>query len=78
MVIVADDRAAIEADLPPGRLCCPHCQVGVFGGWGWARVREVRTRQGPPRLGPWRERKRLRTFEAIGVEAWPSCPVPIK
>jgi hypothetical protein len=45
MVIVADDHAAIEADLPPGRLCCPHCPVGVLEagvGRGFVRCGRVR------------------------------------
>ena len=33
MVIVADDRAVVEADLAGGRLSCPCCRVGVLGGW---------------------------------------------
>jgi hypothetical protein len=46
MLIVADDRAVVEADLAAGRLFCPCCGVGVSGGWGCARLREVRTGEG--------------------------------
>lgn len=58
MLIVADDRAAVEADLAAGRLCCPCCGAGSLGGWGCARLREVRTREGPRRLRPRRGRCR--------------------
>jgi hypothetical protein len=34
VLIVADDRAAVEADLAAGRLLCPRCLVGVLGGLG--------------------------------------------
>ena len=64
-VIVADDRAAIEADLPPGRLCCPHCRVGVLEAGGRALVREVDA-SGTAATGAWRERERLRTFRRSG------------
>ena len=37
MLIVADDRAGLEADLAAGRLVCPRCGLGVLGGWGCAR-----------------------------------------
>ena len=46
MLIVADDRAVVEADLAAGRLCRPRCGVGVLGGWGCARLREVRAGEG--------------------------------
>ena len=50
MLMVADDRAVVEADLAAGRLCCPRCGVGVLGGWVCARLREVRTGEGVRRL----------------------------
>ena len=50
VLIVADDRARVEADLAAGRLCCPRCGVGVLGGWGCGRLREVRTREGVRRF----------------------------
>lgn len=58
MLIVADDRAAVEADLAAGRLVCPRCDAGVLGGWGCGRLREVRTQQGVRRLRPRRGRCR--------------------
>jgi Domain of unknown function (DUF6431) len=50
VLIVADDRAVVEADLAAGRLLCPRCGVGVLGGWGCERLREVRTHGGVRRL----------------------------
>lgn len=58
MLIVADDRAAVEADLAGGRLSCPRCGVGVLGGWGCARLRPLRTPEGPRWLRPRRGRCR--------------------
>jgi hypothetical protein len=67
VLIVADDRAAVEADLAAGRLLCPRCRVGVLGGWGCARLREVRTRVGVRRLRPRRGRCRDRGCRATHV-----------
>jgi len=61
VLIVADDRAVVEADLALGRLLCPRCGVGVLGGWGCARLREVRTHAGVRRLRPRRGRCREKT-----------------
>jgi hypothetical protein len=58
VLIVSDDRCAVEADLAAGRLCCPRCGVGVLGGWGCARLRVLRTREGQRRLRPRRGRCR--------------------
>ena len=58
VLIVADDRAVVEADLAAGRLLCPCCRVGVFGGWGCTRLRRLRTREGERRLRPRRGRCR--------------------
>jgi len=58
MLIVSDDRAVVEADLAAGRLRCPRCRVGVLGGWGCARLRRLRTREGERRLRPRRGRCR--------------------
>ncbi len=58
MLIVADGRAVVEADLAAGRLLCPRCRVGVLGGWGCARLRRLRTREGERRLRPRRGRCR--------------------
>jgi hypothetical protein len=67
VVIVADDRAVVEADLAAGRLLCPRCRVGILGGWGCARLREVRTRLGVRRLRPRRGRCREKTCVATHV-----------
>jgi Domain of unknown function (DUF6431) len=67
VLIVADDRAVVEADLAAGRLSCPRCGVGVLGGWGCARLREVRTRAGVRRLRPRRGRCRERACGATHV-----------
>jgi hypothetical protein len=67
VLIVADDRAAVEADLAAGLLVCPRCDVGVLGGWGCARLREVRTLAGVRRLRPRRGRCRDRTCAATHV-----------
>ncbi len=67
VVIVSDDRAVVEADLAAGRLWCPRCGVGVLGGWGWARLREVRTLVGVRRLRPRRGRCRERSCLATHV-----------
>ena len=58
MLIVSDDRAVVEADLAAGRLLCPCCGVGVLGGWGCARLRVLRMREGERRLRPRRGRCR--------------------
>lgn len=58
MLIVADDRVRLEADLSAGRLMCPRCGLGVLGGWGCARRRVLRTREGWRWLRPRRGRCR--------------------
>jgi hypothetical protein len=58
VLIVSDDRAVVEADLAAGRLLCPRCGGGVLGGWGCARLRVLRTREGARRLRPRRGRCR--------------------
>ena len=67
VLIVADDRAVVEADLAAGRLLCPCCRVGVLGGWGCARLREVRTFEGVRRLRPRRGRCREKSCLATHV-----------
>jgi hypothetical protein len=67
VLIVSDDRAAIEADLAAGGLLCPRCGAGVLGGWGCARLREVRTGLGVRRLRPRRGRCRDRSCRATHV-----------
>ena len=59
MLIVADDRVGLEADIDAGRLVCPRCGRGVLGGWGCARRRPVRTLEGVRWLRPRRGRCRL-------------------
>ena len=58
MLIVADDRAGLEADIAAGRLVCSRCGRGVLGGWGCARRRPVRTLEGVRWLRPRRGRCR--------------------
>jgi hypothetical protein len=67
VLIVADDRVVVEADLAAGRLVCPRCHVGVLGGWGCARLREVRTPVGVRRLRPRRGRCRDQSCGATHV-----------
>jgi hypothetical protein len=67
MLIVSDDRAAVEADLAAGRMVCPRCGSGVLGGWGCSRLREVRTSVGVRRLRPRRGRCRARSCGATHV-----------
>ena len=67
VVIVADDRAAVEEDLAAGRLLCPRCRVGVLGGWGCARLRRLRTGEGERRLRPRRGRCREEACRATHV-----------
>ena len=58
LLIVADDRAGLEADIAAGRLTCPRCGRGVLGGWGCARRRPLRTLEGVRWLRPRRGRCR--------------------
>ena len=67
MLIVADDRVGLEADLAAGRLTCPRCGHGVLGGWGCARRRALRTREGLRWLRPRRGRCRVRACGATHV-----------
>ena len=67
MLIVADDRAGLEADLAAGRLVCPRCGWGVLGGWGCARRRALRTGDGLRWLRPRRGRCRERSCAATHV-----------
>ena len=75
MLIVADDRVVVEADLALGRLLCPRCGVGVLGGWGCARLREVQTCTGVRRLRPRRGRCRDRGCGATHVLLPDACLV---
>ena len=67
MLIVADDRAGLEADIAAGRLTCPRCGRGVLGGWGCARRRPVRTLEGVRWLRPRRGRCREAACAATHV-----------
>ena len=67
VLIVADDRAVVEADLALGRWLCPRGGAGVLGGWGCARRREVRTGAGVRWLRPRRGRCRERACGATHV-----------
>ena len=67
MLIVADDRAGLEADIAAGRLVCPRCGRGVLGGWGCARRRPLRTVEGVRWLRPRRARCRERSCRATHV-----------
>lgn len=67
MLIVADDRAVLEADIAAGRLVCPRCRRGVLGGWGCARRRPLRTAGGVRWLRPRRARCRERSCRATHV-----------
>jgi hypothetical protein len=67
LLIVADDRAGLEADIAAGRLVCPRCGRGVLGGWGCARRRPLRTVDGLRWLRPRRGRCRERSCAATHV-----------
>ena len=67
MLIVADDRVGLEADIAAGRLVCPRCGRGVLGGWGCARRRPVRTLEGVRWLRPRRGRCREAVCAATHV-----------
>jgi hypothetical protein len=41
VLIVGIDKAAVEADLVGGRICCPNCEAGLRP-WGHGTEREVR------------------------------------
>jgi transposase-like protein len=45
LVTVGGDPAAVEQRLVEGRIACPGCS-GVLAGWGHARARWVRGREG--------------------------------
>ncbi len=73
MLIVADDRAGLEADIAAGRLTCPRCGRGVLGGWGCARRRPVRTLEGVRWLRPRRGRCREAACGATHVLLPDAC-----
>ena len=51
MLIVGIDKAAVEADLIGGRICCPNCEGGLRP-WGHGTEREVRLGTGPSGAAP--------------------------
>jgi hypothetical protein len=55
MLTVETDSAGVEERLRSGRLACPEC-AGVLVGWGRARARTVRGRDGGLRVVPRRSR----------------------
>jgi Domain of unknown function (DUF6431)/Homeodomain-like domain len=55
MLTVETDPVAVEERLRSGLLACPGCQ-GVLTGWGRARARTVRDRDGGLRVVPRRSR----------------------
>src|SRR4051812_7814566 len=57
MLTVETDPVAVEERLRSGGLACPGC-AGVLAGWGWARARRVRGRDGGVRVVPRRSRCR--------------------
>ena len=55
MLTVETDPARVEERLRSGGLACPGC-AGVLAGWGHARARTVRDRDGGVRVVPRRSR----------------------
>src|SRR5260370_24858337 len=41
MVAVAADPVDVGSRLAAGGIGCPTCGVGVLGGWGYARARQI-------------------------------------
>ena len=41
MVTVEVDPVHVESRLAAGGIGCPTCGVGVLGGWGYARARQI-------------------------------------
>src|SRR5258705_9755372 len=41
MVTVEADPVHVESRLAAGGIGCPTCGVGVLGGWGYARARQI-------------------------------------
>lgn len=52
---VSEDDLGVEGDLKLGRLRCPSC-AGALRGWGWARLRTIRTVEGSWQVRPRRTR----------------------
>jgi hypothetical protein len=55
LVTVGVDGGEVERRLGAGELACPECG-GRLAGWGWARTRQVRDRDGLVVLSPRRAR----------------------
>jgi hypothetical protein len=49
MVTVEADVVRVESRLAAGGIGCPTCRVGVLGGWGYARARQVEGLSDPVR-----------------------------
>jgi hypothetical protein len=49
MVTVEVDPVRVESRLVAGGIGCPACGVGVLGGWGYARARQVEGLSDPVR-----------------------------
>jgi hypothetical protein len=70
VLTVNGDRDEVERQLAGGDLACPSCG-GVLGGWGNARLRPVRVRQGPDaELVPRRSRCRGCKATHVLLPAW--------
>jgi len=57
VLIVRSSPELVEADLGSGAVSCPSCE-GRLGGWGHARWRVVRAKEGPVAMRPRRARCR--------------------
>ncbi len=70
MLTVNGDGDEVERQLGCGELACPSCG-GVLGGWGNARLRLVRTAEGPDAvLVPRRSRCRQCRATHVLLPAW--------
>ena len=70
MLTVNGDRDEVERQLAGGELTCPSCG-GVLGGWGYGRLRPVRTAEGPDEeVVPRRSRCRQCKGTHVLLPAW--------
>jgi hypothetical protein len=63
MVTVEADPVHVESRLAAGGIGCPTCGVGVLGGWGYARARQIEGLSDP--LRPRRARCRACTVTHV-------------
>src|SRR4029079_1660805 len=63
MVTVEVDPVHVESRLAAGGIGCPTCGVGVLGGWGYARARQIEGLSDP--LRPRRARCRACTVTHV-------------